>query len=101
MLPPFGSFGRGGSKNAAARGASRAQRAVDADGDERADGEGHRIEIGHLPARIEEGEHEERGDAAADAAGSDFKGDERGSGADWTAVPVCKVPLAAGTGGHE
>jgi hypothetical protein len=81
------------------RGALRSQRAIDADRDERADGEGHRIEIGHLPARIEEREKEDSGDPAGDTTGDDLEDDE--TGAARTAVPVCKVPLAAGTGGHE
>jgi hypothetical protein len=76
----------------------RAEDAVDADGDERARDRGDRIEVGRLLKRIEKREEEEAGEAAGDRARDHFNDNE--SAPVRTSMPICKVALAVGTGGH-
>lgn len=77
----------------------RPQDSVDPDRHHRTGDNRDGVEIGRLIERIEGREEEQTGEAAADGAGGDFRDDQ--SAATATAVPICKVTLAVGTGRHS
>lgn len=78
---------------------SAAQRAVDADADERADDQRDGIDVGDLASRIEYRDEEKTGESADQGRRTDLQRDH--IGASWAAVRVGQMPLASGTGGHQ
>lgn len=77
----------------------RPQDSIDPDRHHRAGDNRDGVEIGRLIEGIEGREEEQTGEAAADGARGDFR--EHQTAAPATAVPICKVTLAVGTGRHS
>lgn len=77
---------------------SGAERAVDPDGDQRADQERRGVHVGHLTTRIEGSEKQESSDAPAQRARNNLDPDE--AVAPGAAMSVSQMPLAPGTRGH-
>lgn len=78
---------------------SAAQRAVDADADERADDQRNRIDVGDLAERIEHRDQQETGKSSDDGRRQDLERDQVSTSR--AAVRVGQMPLASGTGGHQ
>ncbi len=72
---------------------------MDADSDQRAADDGNRVDVGNLPARVENRHQEEPGEPADKRCTNYLEGDHRATFR--ALIGIGEMPLTALTGGHQ
>lgn len=72
---------------------------MDSDSNQRAADDGNRVDVGDLPARIENRDQEEPGESADERRTNNLEGDHHATFR--APMSIGEMPLAAWTGGHQ
>jgi hypothetical protein len=72
---------------------------VETDRDQRAADDGNRVDVGNLPARIEDRDKKETEESPDECGSDNLDGDHRTAAG--APMGIGEMPLAAWTGGHQ